>query len=325
MDYRNKAVLAPMVRIGTLPMRLLAIRYGADLVYSPEIIAHRLAKCTRVVNGMHRLIAEKLSTVDFVDPAGTLALRVHPSEQARLIVQIGSADPLLALLAARKVESDVAGIDLNCGCPKRFSVQGGMGSALLETPDILMAVLESLVQNLSIPVTCKIRLLCEKAGLSASERTILLLQRIEATGVKAIGIHARFTHERPREPAHWKYFETLSRAISIPIIANGDIYSLRDAKELTSMAEKITSFMFARAAQNNPSVFREDGPLPYRIVMLEYLKLGIQFDMRYDNIKYALLQMGYPEDEKVEFKQKMIRCKTISELLDLVEGAQLEE
>lgn len=50
MSYRNKIILAPMVRLGTLPLRLLALRYGADLVYSPEIIDHRLIKSQRIVN-----------------------------------------------------------------------------------------------------------------------------------------------------------------------------------------------------------------------------------------------------------------------------------
>jgi tRNA-dihydrouridine synthase 2 len=68
-----------MVRIGTLPMRLLALQYGADIVYSPEIIDKRLVNSTRVVN-------EELGTIDFIDNKNTLNLRIHPDESSRLIV-----------------------------------------------------------------------------------------------------------------------------------------------------------------------------------------------------------------------------------------------
>jgi tRNA-dihydrouridine synthase 2 len=68
-----------MVRIGTLPMRLLALEYGADLVYSPEIIDKRLVNSTRIIN-------KDLGTIDFIDDKNTLNLRVHPDESSRLIV-----------------------------------------------------------------------------------------------------------------------------------------------------------------------------------------------------------------------------------------------
>jgi tRNA-dihydrouridine synthase 2 len=112
---------------------ILALNYGADLVYSPEIIDKRLLKSKRIVN-------EALGTIDFIDDTDTLNLRVHPSETSKLVVQIGSADPELAVQAALVVQNDVAAVDLNCGCPKKFSVSGGMGSALLENPQLLTNV-----------------------------------------------------------------------------------------------------------------------------------------------------------------------------------------
>ena len=90
---------------------------------------------------------DKIGTIDFIDDSGTLNLRVHPSETGRLVCQIGSSNIESAYKAACavnqwliKVQDDVAGIDLNCGCPKSFSVSGGMGSALLETPELLTGV-----------------------------------------------------------------------------------------------------------------------------------------------------------------------------------------
>ena len=89
-------------------------------------------------------------------------------------------------------EQDVAGVDVNMGCPKDFSLKGGMGAALLTQPDKVRSILTTLVAGLSIPVTCKIRLLPD------IEDTVALVKLIESTGVAAIGIHGRTKCERPR-------------------------------------------------------------------------------------------------------------------------------
>ncbi|KAK6908451.1 hypothetical protein I203_102452 [Kwoniella mangroviensis CBS 8507] len=95
LNYRDKLVLAPMVRTGTLPTRLLSLYYGAGLVWSPEVV-------DKAIIGSER-------TVDL--------------EKPYLIFQIGSSDPELAVKAAQIVQQDVSGIDLNCGCPKPFSTR----------------------------------------------------------------------------------------------------------------------------------------------------------------------------------------------------------
>jgi tRNA-dihydrouridine synthase 2 len=97
------AVLAPMVRCGTLPLRVLALRMGANAVWGEEIIDKKLALCRRVVN-------EDLLTVDFVAPDGTIVFRTCPSlEKGRIVCQLGTADGETALAAARVVENDVDG------------------------------------------------------------------------------------------------------------------------------------------------------------------------------------------------------------------------
>jgi tRNA-dihydrouridine synthase 2 len=235
-------------------------------------------------------------------------------ESSKLIVQIGSADPNLALLAALKVSKDVYGIDLNCGCPKRFSLQGGMGAALLENQDLLFTILETLVANLDIPVSCKIRLLYPDGTSSSVERTVKLLKRLEQTKVSAIGVHCRFTDQRPREKAHWDILEQLAGSVKIPIFANGDFYTLDNVHEFEKRVDgKINSFLIARGAQDNVSCFCRDGPLPYRTVMREYLTLAMEYDMPFANAKYALLQMGYDESERVQFKKELTQCKSFND------------
>ena len=95
----GKMILAPMVKIGTLPTRLLALDYGADLVYTEEIIDFRLLKSTRIEN-------ELLGTVDYIDESdGSLTLRVAPErERGHLVLQIGTNSPERAVKVAKIVE-----------------------------------------------------------------------------------------------------------------------------------------------------------------------------------------------------------------------------
>lgn len=99
-----------------------------------------------------------MKTVDFIDKFdGTIVFRTCEGEKRKVVLQMGSANPERALNVAKMVENDVAAIDINMGCPKAFSMKGGMGSALLLDPDRAKAILTTLVQNVKIPITCKIR------------------------------------------------------------------------------------------------------------------------------------------------------------------------
>uniref|UniRef100_A0A6Q2YV83 DRBM domain-containing protein n=1 Tax=Esox lucius TaxID=8010 RepID=A0A6Q2YV83_ESOLU len=279
--FRNINALAPMVRVGTLPMRLLALDYGADIVYSEELIDIKMAQCQRVVN-------EVLETVDFVAPDERVMFRTCKKEKEHVVLQMGTADPDRALIVARLVENDVAAIDINMGCPKEYSTKGGMGAALLSNPDQIEAILRTLVNGVSKPVTCKIRI------LPTLEETVSLVKRIEGTGVSAIGVHGRLKDERPRHPVHCDVIKAVSQSVSIPVIANGGSLDLIKAHadfEEFRKATGASSVMVARAAMWNPSVFRSQGLLAVEEVMKEYLKYAVRYDNHAFNTKYCLCQI----------------------------------
>src|SRR5687768_13620585 len=130
----------------------------------------------------------------------SIIYRLHPTKEGgKHIFQIGTSDPDRAVEAARLVAADVSGIDVNAGCPKPFSTSGGMGAALLRTPDKLCAILEALVKNITpefnIGISVKIRL------LETAEETEALVRRLCATGITSLTIHCRTTPMRPRERA----------------------------------------------------------------------------------------------------------------------------
>ncbi|KAJ0041601.1 hypothetical protein NL108_012372 [Boleophthalmus pectinirostris] len=310
LSFSNITALAPMVRVGTLPMRLLALDYGADVVYCEELIDIKMAQCQRVVN-------EVLDTVDFVAPDDRVMFRTCEREKDRVVFQMGTADPDRALTVAKLVEQDVAAIDVNMGCPKEYSTKGGMGAALLSDPDKIESILRKLVEGVNKPVTCKIRI------LPSLEDTINLVQRIEMTGVSAIGVHGRFKDERPRHPVHCDYIQAVAKAVSIPVIANGGSLDLvktyTDIEEFRK-ASGASSVMLARAAMWNPSVFSPKGLLPVETVMEEYLKYAIRYDNHAFNTKYCLCQMLR---DKVETPQgKLVQAAQTNAEFSVAYGLQ---
>ena len=134
---------------------------------------------------------------------------------------------------------DVAGFDLNCGCPKPFSTHAGMGAALLTNPDLLCAILTALRSALppEISLSCKIRL------LPSQEDTLKLVERIVNTGINALTVHCRTRNMRPREKALVERLGEIVRFVEgmgkgIAIIENGDCVGWEDAKRIREMTGK---------------------------------------------------------------------------------------
>jgi tRNA-dihydrouridine synthase 2 len=298
VDYRGKVVLAPMVRSGELPSRLLALKYGADLVWGPETVDRSMIGTTRRVNPV-------TSTVDFTrmssnslqtgSPKESVIYRLHPvREKGRLIFQIGTASPTLAVQAAKLVAADVAGIDVNAGCPKPFSTSGGMGAALLETPDLLASILKALVKEVGevyeIGISVKIRL------LKAPEETEALVRKLCQTGITGLTVHCRTRPMRPREPAirnQLRMIGRICREEGVACVMNGDVKNKDEALELIQ-EYGVDGSMIATAAEANSSCFRtaeQGGLLPWREVVTEYIKIALDTENKYGNTKFLLSQL----------------------------------
>jgi len=295
-----------MVRIGKLPTRLLALKYGADLVYSEEIIDIRFIQCKRVVNN-------ELSTIDFIeDEENSLPMfQTCKEEKEKVILQLGTADAQRALAAAKLVENDVAGIDVNMGCPKEYSTKGGMGAALLLKPHKVKDILTTLVNGLKIPVTCKIRVLPEL------EKTLELVKLIESTGVAALGVHGRYKEERSRMPCRNDVIRAIVDAVNIPVIANGGSNDITCYEDIETFRKKTnaSSVMVARAAQWNCSIFRKEGRLPMMTVVEDYMKLAVKYDNHVSNCKYCVLEMMKSQQE-TEPGKKCRAAETVREMCE---------
>ncbi|KAJ3680346.1 hypothetical protein LUZ60_016624 [Juncus effusus] len=278
MDYNNKLILAPMVRVGTLPFRMLVAEYGADITYGEEIIDHKLLKCDRLVN-------DSLGTTDFVERGtDSVVFRTCPLERERVVFQMGTSDPIRALKAAELVCKDVSAIDINMGCPKQFSLSGGMGAALLSKPELIHDILTTLKRNLDTTITCKIRL------LNSPKDTVELARKIEKTGVNALAVHGRKVKDRPRDPAKWEEIKDVVSALSIPVIANGDIFEYDDFNRIQNFTGASSS-MVARGALWNASIFSPKGKSSWEDIKKQYIRKSILWDNDLKSTKQTLKEM----------------------------------
>ncbi|CAG0888168.1 unnamed protein product [Cyprideis torosa] len=310
MDYRDKLILAPMVRIGTLPLRLLALKYGADIVYTEELIDLKLLRTERVEN-------VALGTVDFVDQSdGTVVFRTCEQERDRVVLQLGTADADRAAEVLRKVGRDIAAIDVNMGCPKSFSLKGGMGAALLKKPETVRQILTRLVKESPVPVTCKIRILPD------AEELVALVKVIRDSGVKALAVHGRFVQERPRDKNHNDVIRQIVQAFpDLPIIANGGSGEISCFSDIGAFKESTgaSSVMLARVAQWNPSIFRPEGKLGRQEVVRDYLRLCIRFGHCAVNAKYCIQSMIQEAQGTTDWGRALLQASTMEEICAVFE------
>ncbi|KAK6457196.1 uncharacterized protein RJT20DRAFT_127357 [Scheffersomyces xylosifermentans] len=309
VNYIGKLCLAPMVRSGELPNRLMALRHGADLVWSPELVDKKLIQVTRVVNNT-------INTIDFVtqEPHGPkVAFRTYPKEEkGKLICQIGSSDPDLAVEAALKVIEDVDGVDLNCGCPKPFSTHSGMGAALLSTPDLLCSILTNLVEKVgkphNKPISCKIRL------LNNLEDTRDLVDKICSTGIANLTIHCRQRGMRNRQEPIWHYLAEIIPQIQskgVSVIINGNLQSRSDLAYLQELFNNDQiGGMLAESAEANPTVFSEQ-PWTQDKAVEEFYTIAKEFGDIYAGSKFMMLNMI---PGKSQYYRRIAQSRTFEEM-----------
>lgn len=310
----NGVILAPMVRASTTPLRTLALKYGADAVYTEELMDRSVITSTREVlpDGM---IEFRRDTTKWAEKTrrnvsakyggqAPILLKIDPFREAgRLICQLGTGEPHLALQAALIVHRDVAAIDINMGCPRKFSVAGGMGSALLTDPERASNIIRTLRLGLpEIPVSCKIRL------IKNTQATVDFCTAMVHAGALAIAIHARYVDDESTKAADWKTLREVvpvlkSKFPSMPIMVNGDFYT---RQEWTGMMEETgaNGVLLSRSALYNTSIFRKptagdvgpflhDSPLllDKTTVIQDYLRECSRYNTYYKNVKYVICEM----------------------------------
>lgn len=286
----GQLLLGPMVRASSLPLRLAALDFGADIVYSEEIPAYRANP-----NSCFRLVNDTIGTVDFIEKKENtkdtlVLLRTHQAREVkerRCVLQLGTSDAVAALKAATLFERDVAAIDINMGCAKHYSISRGMGAAHMTNPAAAEDIIKTLRRNLNIPVSVKTRLQstsCSQCTHSNdhidssnaavdTNASLEWLRRLQSAGANAVTLHMRTPSEKNRDAAHLDLFAMFYHSMKLtntPLVYNGDIWSKAEANRVYKSVNVVTSardgsavsehkvpIMICRPALWNPSVFAQ--------------------------------------------------------------------
>ncbi|BEE14930.1 tRNA-dihydrouridine synthase B [Aeromonas veronii] len=194
-----------------------------------------------------------LANPDVWDTQKTRMRMDHSAEGGLRSVQIAGADPEMMAFAARyNVEQGAQIVDINMGCPAKKVNKKLAGSALLRAPDQVKAICQAVVDAVEVPVTLKIR-----TGWDPDNRNGVEIARIaEDCGIAALAVHGRTRACLYKGEAEYDTIRAIKQAVSIPVVANGDINSPEKARYVLDYTG-VDAVMIGRAAQGRPWIFRE--------------------------------------------------------------------
>lgn len=273
-------ILAPMAGVTDLPFRLLCKEQGCDVMVTEMISAKAL----------------------YYGNKNTIPLLQTEEAEQPLGVQIFGSDPELMGQMAHKIESQgFAFVDINMGCPVPKIVNNHEGSALMLQPELAGQIVKSVSGAVSLPVTVKFRL-----GFDEERKNAVAFARIlEENGASVVAVHGRTREQFYSGKADWNMIRQVKESVSIPVIANGDVFSGEDALLLREKTG-CDGIMVGRGARGNPWIFREikaalaGRPIPDRpdqeeviAMILRHAKLSIRYKGEFTGIREMRKHTGW--------------------------------
>ncbi|XP_026676557.1 tRNA-dihydrouridine(16/17) synthase [NAD(P)(+)]-like isoform X4 [Diaphorina citri] len=249
-------ILAPMVDASELPWRLLSRRYGSHLCYTPMVSAHQF-------------IADKKLRQEIL---------MSTPEDRPLIIQFCGNDSKNLTEAAKLAEPHCDGIDINIGCPQMVAKRGHYGAYLQDDWPLLTNLVSSLRQAVQVPVSCKIRIYQDV------NKTVEYARMLERAGCQLLAVHGRTVDQRGMNTglASWEHITAVRKALTIPVIANGNIQCLADVEACLAQTG-VAGVMTAEGNLYNPALFTGQTRPAWELAS-EYLDLVAQYPVR---LQYA--------------------------------------
>lgn len=230
VEVTKGLLLAPMEDVTDPPFRRVAKRLGVDIVYTEFISSEGLIRDAR---------------------KSLQKLTLYEDERPVSIQIFGAREEAMAESARIAEEAGPDFIDINCGCWVKNVVARNAGAGLLRDLPGMRSVVKSVVDNTKLPVTVKTRLGWDRSSIVITEAARML----EDVGIQALAIHCRTRDQGHEGTASWEYIEQVKKAISIPVILNGDVKTPEDVKR--AFETGADAVMIGRAAIANPWIFRE--------------------------------------------------------------------
>lgn len=233
VTINNQIVFAPMAGVSNKSYRTIIKEMGAGLIYS-----------------------EMISTMGIkYNSKKTLDLLQISENERPITIQIFGNDTKTFVESAKYIEKNIKPdiIDINMGCPvPKIALKSQAGSALLKNPQKIFEIISEVVKNTNTPITVKIRSGWDNDHINAAE----VAKMCEKAGAKAICIHARTRSQGYTGKADWNIIKQIKENVQIPVIGNGDIKTIYDAKRMLEET-KCDAVMIGRATLGNPWIIKE--------------------------------------------------------------------